>query len=230
MSVALSAVERAFLELILRYRAITLQVATAVVCGGSESVGKKLAPRLREYVASDPLGTKSVYYRFTPAGAKLMGAPEECARPLGVQALPRALGILGFCLSASTKRERYIRQEFVADFPELAKDLLARDFHTDFFLDHDGEQTRLGQIVVDQGGDFRKLISKCRVRLREYLDMDHVRDIVSDGLFTFAIVVAEEEKAQAIRSALLEKPLRARVIVETSGELQKCPIQMGGAE
>ena len=56
------------------------------------------------------------------------------------------------------------------------------------------------------------------------------RDIVADGLFTFAIVVAEEEKAQAIRAALAEKPLRARVIVETSAELQKCPIQIGASE
>jgi hypothetical protein len=185
---------------------------------------------MRDYVASDPLGARSVVYRLTPAGAKLIGAPEEKGRPRGVQALPKDLGILGFGCSGPEKRQRYLRQEFQEDLPELASDLLGKDFHTDFFLDFDGEHARLGQIVVDLGGDYRKLISKCRVRLREYLDIAHLRDIVADGLFTVAIVVAEEEKAQAIRIALNEKPLRARVLVETSVELQKCPIQMGGPE
>ena len=68
------------------------------------------------------------------------------------------------------------------------------------------------------------------MKLREYLDLPHIRDIISDGLFTFAIVVAEEEKAQAIRLALKEKPLKARVLVETSADLRKCPLQLGGLE
>jgi hypothetical protein len=30
--------------------------------------------------------------------------------------------------------------------------------------------------------------------------------------------------------AIKEKPLRARVLVETSAELRKCPLQLGGLE
>jgi hypothetical protein len=221
--------QKLLFELLRRFRILTAALITALICGGSENAAKKLILRSRDYVASDPLGPKTVYYRFTPAGAKLIGAPEEIARPLGPQALPKMLGILGFC-SAAPNRERYTRQEFIDDFPELAKYLLGKDYHTDFFLDFDGQNARLGQIVVDLGGDYKKQISKCRVRLREYLDIAGIRDIVADGLFTFAIIVAEEEKAQAIRQALKEKPLRSRVIVETSAELQKCPIQIGGAE
>jgi hypothetical protein len=185
--------------------------------------------RLRNLIASEPLGPKGVAYRTTPPGAKSVGAPEEISRPLGPQALPKALGILGFCCSGPVYRQRYTRPEFIEDFPELVQDLLGKDYHTDFFLDFDGAQARLGQIVVDLGGDYQKLISKCRVRLREYLEVPHIKEIVADGLFTFAIVVAEEEKAQAIRLTLKEKPLKARVIVETSVELQKYPIQTGGA-
>jgi hypothetical protein len=221
---------RKLLELLRRLRIITAALISACICGGSENASKKLILRSRDYVASDPLGTKTVYYRLTPAGAKLIGAPEEIARPLGPQALVKALGILGFCCSGSASRERYTRLEFIEDFPELVKELLGKDYHTDFFLDFDGQYARLGQMVVDQGGDYRKLISKCRVRLREYLDIAGIRDIVCDGLFTFAIIVAEEEKAQAIRLALKEKPLMARAIVETSAELQKYPIQFGGTE
>ena len=227
MPVALTERDRSLLELLGRYRISTPSINITQISGGSESAAKKQISRLSDYIASDPLGTKSVYYRLTAAGAKLIGVPEELARPNGPQALPKNLGILGFCCTGAVKRTRYTRQEFQTVFPELAKDLLGKDYNTDFFLDYDGTHARLGQIVVDLGGDYRKLISKCRVRLREYLDVTHVRDIVADGLFTIAIVVAEEEKAQAIRAALKEKPLRARVIVETSSELQKCPIQMG---
>ena len=117
-----------------------------------------------------------------------------------------------------------------ASFDITKISIIGKDYHTDFFLDFDGEHARLGQIVVDLGGDYRKLVSKCRVRLREYLEIAEIKDIIADGFFTVAIVVAEEEKAKAIRLAVAEKPLRARVIVETSSELQKCPLQIGGAE
>jgi len=228
--IALTERERAALDLIRRYRAVTFEVLCARICDGSESATKKLIARLREYIASDPLGTKTVYYRLTPAGAKLLGAPEEISRPLGPQALPKALGVLDFCCGGAEQRQRYTRQEFLDDIPDLSKDLLGKDYHSDFYIDFDGAQARLGQIVVGLGGDYKKLLSKCRIKLREYLDLPHVRDIVSDGLFAVAIVVAEEEKAQAIRLALKQKPLRARVIVETSAELRKCPLQLGGFE
>jgi hypothetical protein len=221
---------RQLLEHLRVYKVTTASIVTALLCGGSENAAKKLLARSRNLVESDPLGPKTVYYRLTPFGAKQIGAPEEIARPQGPQSLPKNIGFLGFCCSGPIQRKRYTRIEFVEDLPELVKDLLGKDYHTDFFLDFDGEHVRLGQVVVDLGGDYRKLISKCRVRLREYLEIPHIKDIVADGFFTFAIVVSEEEKAKAIKLALAQKPLRARVIVETNSELQKCPIQdVGGA-
>ena len=174
MPLAFSDRERAALELIRRYRIVTAMILTLVICEGSENICKKLLMRLQDYIVSEPLGPKTKYYRLSALGAKQLGAPEEIARPLGPQALPKAIGILGFCRGGDVKRERYTRQEFVEDFPELVPNLLGRDYHTDFFLDHDGEQARFGQIVVDLGGDHKKLISKCRVKLREYLDVDHI--------------------------------------------------------
>jgi len=226
--ISLTERDREFLDHLRRYRGSTPSIVTPTICNGSEAVSKKLISRLRDYVASDPIGTKTVYYRLKPAGTKLLGAPEEISRPLGPQALPKVLGIVDFCCAGPKKRTRYTRQEFIEDFPELVKELLGKDYHTDFFIDADGEQARFGQIVVDLGGDYQKLLSKCRVRLREYLDVGHMRDIVADGLFTFAIVVAEEEKAASIRTALLHRPLQATVIVEVSSELQKYPLVSGG--
>jgi len=232
MSAAITETQRKLFEFVRIYRFVLAIIITKMICGGSENGTKKLILNSRDFIASDPLDAKSRCYRFTPAGAKLIGGPEEIARPLGPQALQKTLGILSFCCCGPIQRQRYTRPEFLEDFPELASHLLGKDYHTDFFLDFDGTHARLGQIVVDLGGDHKKLISKCRVRLREYLDLPQVRDIVADGLFTFAIVVAEEEKAQAIRLALAQKPLKARVVVEASAELQKYPLQfqLGGQE
>lgn len=232
MAGAITDTQRDLYEHVRVYRSSTANIITEAVCGGSENLMKKLILRSRDHIASDKLGPKGVTYRFTPAGAKLVGAPEESARPQGPQAFIKNLGILGYCCGGPTKRRRYTRPEFMEDFSDISDDLIGKDYHTDFYLDFDGTDARLGQIVVDQGGDYRKLISKCRMRLREYLDVPNVRDLVADGLFTVAIVVAEEEKAQAIRLAVKEKPLRARVVVETSAELQRFPIQipLGGLE
>src|SRR5262245_3568894 len=115
--VAITERERSAMELLRRQRVATAEVITAHVCDNSESAAKKLIARLQPFIASDPLGPKTKYYRLTPAGAKHLGAPEEIARPLGPQALPKALGILDFCYGESTHRMRYTRQEFIDDFP-----------------------------------------------------------------------------------------------------------------
>jgi hypothetical protein len=148
MAISLTGRDREYLGFHRRYR-ISTPTINVELCGGSESAAKKLPLWLKEYIASEPLGG-SVYYRPTPAGARLMGIPDELGRPLGPQALPKALAIAGFCLGKTTQRSRYLRSEFIEDLPEISSELLSNDFHTDFFLDHDGKQARLGQIVVDR--------------------------------------------------------------------------------
>src|SRR5580658_798429 len=86
---------KALLEHLRRMRITTSGIITSEICGGSESASKKLILQSRDFVASDPLGPKTVIYRLTAAGAKSIGAPEEIARSLGSQALPKAVGLLG---------------------------------------------------------------------------------------------------------------------------------------
>ena len=67
-----------------------------------------------------------------------MGVPEEASKPLGPQALPKAIAILCFCCMGAELRFRYTRSEFAADFPELADSVLKREFYLDYYPEFDG--------------------------------------------------------------------------------------------
>jgi len=125
-------------------------------------VRKKLVAR-SVIPGSDPLGTKTVYYRLTPAGAKLLGAEGDLAAAR-TSSTSKALGILDFAAVENRPDSAYTRQEFWMTSGAY-KGSAREDYHTDFFIDFDGEQARFGQIVVDLGGEYKKLISKCRVKL-----------------------------------------------------------------
>jgi hypothetical protein len=127
--------DRAVLEHVRRHRITTARVVKELFCGGSENASKKLLQRLKDYLVSEPLYGKAVYYRMSPAAAKLVAAPPEIADPLGPQALPEALGILMFCCRGKTRRWRYNNSEFGEDFPELKDDLAGRRYHLNYYLD-----------------------------------------------------------------------------------------------
>jgi hypothetical protein len=211
--------DRAVLEHLRRYRLTTVKILQALFCEGSVDAVKKLLQRLQEYITSEPLYGRTVYYRLTAAGARLVGAPEEVARPIRPQALTKAFGILSFCCNGSTVRERLTRVEFVEDFKDLATVLVQSEYYLDYYLDADGDSVRLGQIVVDYGGDYQRLISKCRSIVREGLETPVFRDIVADDLFAISIVVAEVEKAKVMEEYLQTRPMKAWITVEVIPEL-----------
>ncbi len=207
------------LEHIRRFRISSAQVLQERFCGGSENVLKKLLAGLREFVASETLFGKYVYYRLTPAGARLMGAPEEIGRPLGAQALPKAFGIFAFCCLGPVSRWRYTRPEFAEDFPELTEELMGDDYYLDFYLDHDGQTVRFGHLIVDLGSDYQKLLQKCRGRVRRGLRTPVLSEIIANDLFAIAVVVPNEEKRRAIEEALKRQPLRAWIRIEVVAQL-----------
>jgi hypothetical protein len=213
MAIELTERDRAVLDHIRRYRITVSRTLQEQFCDRSENAAKKLVARLRDYVASETLVGNSVYYRLTPLGARLLGAPEEIAQPLGVQALPRAFGVLAFCCNGQTQRWRYTRPEFGEDFPELAEEMLKNDYYLDFYMDSDGMTVRLGHILVDLGGSCEQILKKCRGRIRRY------QRTIPAELFAIAIVVPSDEKRQGIKDALKQRPLRAWLRIEVVPEL-----------
>ena len=213
--------DRAALEHLRRYRITTAKVLQKLYCDDTPNKVKKLVQRLGENIQAEQLYGKSVYYHLSPTGARLVGAPEEVSKPLGPQALPKAIGILYFCCMGEEPLFRYTRSEFADDFPELAESVMKREFYLDYYPDFDGQTARLGQFMVDLGGDYQKFVSKCRVRVREGLRTEGLQELILENLFTIAILVAEPEKKNAILEAFQGAPMKAAVRVEVIPELSQ---------
>jgi hypothetical protein len=215
--------DRLFLQHLARHRVTTQDVTAKLFCNGASEPARKLLSRLDEHVSSARLYGNVRYYQLTPETARSLGVPEEAGKPLGPQALPTAIGVLGYCCGNETRRFRYTRPDFAEDFPELVEPLCGRRFYLDYCIEKDGAQARLMQIVVDLDADVGDLVEKCRERMREHLARPIVEDLVLGGLFGFALVVGELEKKRALDEAVRRRPLRAPVSVEVVDELSRLP-------
>jgi hypothetical protein len=220
--------DRSFMDGLRRFRVMSKPIIQDTYCEGSADAAKKLVARLKDFVASEPFAGNRKYYRLTPAGARLVGAPEEVGRPLGPQALAKALGVLKFCLPGSARRFRYTRPEFIQDFPEFVEELLGKDYYSDYYLDDDGVRVRFGRIVVDLGGDYQRLLQKCRGYIKRGFRTPGFRELLDGELFALAIVVSNVQKRQAIEDAVHKDPIRAWLRIEVVSELGE--LLLGGKD
>jgi hypothetical protein len=196
-------------------------------CGGSDDAAKKLLGRLKDYVAPQPFVANKKVYGPTALTARLFGAPEEIANPVGEQALATVIGVSGFCHQGAAARPRYTRREFKEDFPpDWVEEHLGKDYYSDFYLDREGKRVRLGRIAVDLGGDCQRFVRKYRGRIRQWKRSEGLGEVIRSGLFALAIVVPNEPKRQAIEDAIREQPLGVWVRVEVVSELGE--LLMGG--
>lgn len=208
-----------------RYRVTTQSVLSRLFCGGSDGDARKLVSRLSEHVSSGKLYGNVRYYQLKPGTAKAFGVPQEAGKPLGPQALPTAIGILGFCCGNVETRHRYTRPDFTEDFPELVEPLgVARRYYLDLHLEPVSEKlARLSQIVVDLDSDVSNLVEKLRERMREHLERPVVKELVLNGLFGFSVVVSEPEKKRSLDEVIARKPLKMPVHVAVVEELGRLP-------
>lgn len=182
-----------------RYRLTTQETLHRLFfTGATPEAPKTVVRRLREggYLQSRPLYLRRAYYQLTRSAAALLGEPEEAARPLGPQALVRAYGVLAYCCHAESERQRLTRLEFHRAFPYLSENGIPFDA---FYVERD-PRLRLMQIVVDQGGDARRLLRKCRTRLKLARETPGLSDLVRGGEFGLALVTSSNEKAEALRA------------------------------
>ena len=182
--------------------------------GGEKNVLRRLTG---EYLQPQPLYGKRVYYQLTPAAAKTLGETEESATPFGPQALVRLYGVLAFCCLGKTVRPVFTRTEFIQAFSQFADLLDLGQNH--FYLDSDGRTARLGQILVEQGGEYQRLLNKCRKLIDRGRELPGFQEIIADELFVIAIVIAEDSKREMLHVQLRKNPLPVWCRVEVVSDL-----------
>jgi hypothetical protein len=212
--VSMAVQEERILEQVARYRMTTREILKQRFFGddleGLKAAIKKLTGEGR--LQALPLYRTTKYYALTPSQAKFMGLPEEVAEPLGPQALPKAFGVLYFCCQRTKEYPRYVRPEFLADFPELQSLCGEKKHYLDLFLDEDAGQARLGIIHVDLGGAYERLVRTCIKIVREGLKREGLREVIDDGLLTIALVTANETKRSVLEEAAARENLPGTIV------------------
>jgi hypothetical protein len=202
-----------------RYRVTTTESLRRIFFPDSKPGSEKNVLRrlIGEHLQSQPLYSKKVYYQLTQNAAKALGESEECATPFGPQALVRLYGVMAFCCLANTQRQVFTKAEFIQKFTSFGELLDLGQNH--FYLDYDGKTARLGQIIVDQGGEYQRLINKCRRLIERGREFPGFQEIISNELFVIAIVLTENSKREMLYAQLRKNPLPVWCRVEVVSDL-----------
>lgn len=182
--------------------------------GGEKNVLRRL---VGDYLATQALYGKRVYYQLTPLAAKTLGEPEEITTPFGPQALVRLYGVMAFCCLGKNTKQVFTKTEFIKAFSGFS-DLLDLG-QTHYYLDYDGRTTRFGQILVEQGGESQRIINKCRKIVERSREIPQLQEIIADDLFVIAIVLAEDSKRQMLMTQLQKNPLSVWCRIEAVSDL-----------
>lgn len=212
--------DHAILDHVRRYR-ITTQEVLQMVFFPEQKIDavKSTVRRLTGagHLTDAPLyGTRKYYHLTTRTGRALFSLPDYFCRPLGEQALPQTFGVLCFCCLASEFRERFTREQFEAQFPDLA----SAQYPHPYYIDDDGEKKRLGCILVDQGADHKRILRKCRDIVNDKKLSAPFRGLIENDDFLIAIVTTRDTKKAAIEAAAERNAFRTRLRVETVPSLQ----------
>lgn len=202
-----------------RYRMTTREVLHRLYFSDSElNAVTKVTSRLVDhgFLNRYELYSGRSYFVVGPESAKLLGlSPKKC-KPIGTQALPREYGILLYCCTTDTPRERLLVSELHERIPNFTG---KRSDCGHYYLDNDGESVRLAHIRVDQGGPPDHVVRKCREDLELQLRIAAVRTLMEQDRFVIAIITATQEKAAAIREAIQRHTWSVRFRVEAVEEL-----------
>lgn len=181
-----------------RHRITTVPAISAAVLPGKSEKDIRAVLRALEtkgLIGSRPLIAKRVYFQLTPRGAREFGQPEEVAKPLGPQALPKWFGVLAFCCLSGPQRQRITRDEFEEVFHELLADGVP---FNDYFLDGEGDATTLCRIIVDLGGDADRFIRKILHIAQSLADAPSAARLLDSDRFRFSVVTTSPHKEAAL--------------------------------
>lgn len=207
------------LQHVMRYHLTTRDVLHRLFFSDSDpNAATKVTSRLilHGFLHRCELYLPKTYFIFGPNAAIIYGLSRQKIREFGPQALVREYGTLAYCCLSSQPRVRLTVSEIQKRHPEL---LNAKLDSSHYYLDNDGEVTRLAYIRVDHGGPPDHIVRKCKEDLQQRYAYKAFTDLIDHDRFMIAIATGTAEKAAAIHEAVKRHDWRNRFRIEVVEDL-----------
>lgn len=204
---------------LMRYRITTREVLHKLFFSDSDlNAVTKVTSRMTThgYLCRYDLYTPRSYYVLGPEAARLLGISQNKTKDVGPQALYTEYGTLAYCCLSETPRERMLVREVRERYPEL---LHRKIDSSHYYLDNDGQTTRLAFIRADHGGSPDHVARKCRQDIDSRRPILPFQRLLIEDRFLIGIVTPTEEKAAAIREVLARQTWPCRFRVEVVPDL-----------
>jgi hypothetical protein len=187
---------------VMRYHMTTREVLHRLFFSDSEeNAATKVTSRLtlHGFFNRYDLYPPRTYFLLGPQAARIMGVSPKKTKEFGPQALVREYATLAYCCLAPEPRTRLTVREIQQRHTQLLQPKLDSSH---YYLDNDGQKTRLAYIRVDYGGPPEHIVRKCKEDIDARYSYPAFRELIDGGGFLIAIVTARDEKAAAIHDAL----------------------------
>lgn len=214
---------------LLRYRLTTREILHQLFFSDSEpNAATKVTSRLvlHDYLRRYDLFPPRSYFVVGPQAARFLGISSKKAASLGPQALMREYGTLAFCCLSKEPRQRLTVSELQQRYPQLLAGGLDSSH---YYLDNDGQTTRLAYIRVDHGGPPDHVVRKCREDFDARYRHEAFRPVIDNDRFLIAVVTATQEKATAIHEAIKRHNWAIRFRIEVVSDLIHLMVRCSGA-
>jgi len=157
------------------------------------------------FVRSDQVDGSRNFFRLTPRGAKVIGAPQAVTKPLGRTALLRRYSLQWF-LEMDSSGDRWTCHP--RDYPDLFPIQGQRLPRGNFFFEATSKGNTLGFAVEDYGADARRIARRAVDTTERFLKQHWFDDLIVAGRFELTFLVATEEKAKTIEFQFHRESLR----------------------
>jgi hypothetical protein len=142
---------------------------------------------------------RCLVYRLTRSGARVIGAAAELSRPLGQQARITHLAELFYFHQQPTRKLRLVSNDQLRQFLNLTDQRLPR---RGFFLEQTPQGELLGYLLVDHGGDARRLARKAAGVLKRFLKKRWFDEFLRADRFVITMVTLSPNKKQRLQKLL----------------------------
>lgn len=152
---------------------------------------------------SERWNPQCLVYRLTKQGLRATGASGVPLRPMGLQARIRHMARLHFFHGPTGRKLRFVSNDQLRAFLQLAGNRLPQ---RGFFLEETAGGMSLGYLLVDHGGDARRITRKAADHLARFLKAGWFNDFLRAKRFTVTILTFTAAKKRRLHK-LLQKRL-----------------------